>query len=547
MADEPGFLRRGSAYRRALEQVDVRIAVSGIRGKSSTVRRLHDVFQERGYDTFAKVTGDEPYTLYNGEKEGIQRTGAEVTLYENRRLFTNAVERLAGTDLTRDSVAIFENHAITEYTMRVFNETFFRPDVVVIPNVRTDHTDTLGRTRRDIARSFARSIPAGAHVISGERNDVLHDYLAAEFEQRDVTISRVDVPERYGDLPGAESVFAINEVLAAVGEPALPEERVESLLGILQPSWTTLRDGSRVFHAAKVNDPESTELFRRLLAGDPSEAELVCPLVFLRGDRRGRTASFVDYINDLYDWECIDRLHVAGETARTFARRVDPPATVHNSERDSPAAVIDAVLAEGLPVVTMANTVHPYMRALVAELNDRTRADVDTVADTDPLPTSSGEPSEAAAANGDSEADAVARVALEADSPEGTLEVYRDRGDDWRWRLVHDNGNILADGTRGYPSYDAVATTLDRVAALVTETGITEADSNGDLDGARSAVDARLEVYEDGGEEWRWRLRNAEGNILADSGEAYASKRNARRGLESATRTLATADVEPER
>lgn len=33
-----------------------------------------------------------------------------------------------------------------------------------------------------------------------------------------------------------------------------------------------------------------------------------------------------------------------------------------------------------------------------------------------------------------------------------TFEVYEDTQGDWRWRLVHDNGNIIADGGEGYAS-----------------------------------------------------------------------------------------------
>ena len=31
-----------------------------------------------------------------------------------------------------------------------------------------------------------------------------------------------------------------------------------------------------------------------------------------------------------------------------------------------------------------------------------------------------------------------------------TFELYVDRADEWRWRLVHDNGNIVADSGEGY-------------------------------------------------------------------------------------------------
>lgn len=34
----------------------------------------------------------------------------------------------------------------------------------------------------------------------------------------------------------------------------------------------------------------------------------------------------------------------------------------------------------------------------------------------------------------------------------GRFEVYRDRADEWRWRLVHRNGNIIATSGEGYTS-----------------------------------------------------------------------------------------------
>jgi amphi-Trp domain-containing protein len=53
-----------------------------------------------------------------------------------------------------------------------------------------------------------------------------------------------------------------------------------------------------------------------------------------------------------------------------------------------------------------------------------------------------------------SDADAEApEILTDDDGPSasrGTFEVYRDRADEWRWRLVHDNGNIVADSGEGY-------------------------------------------------------------------------------------------------
>lgn len=33
-----------------------------------------------------------------------------------------------------------------------------------------------------------------------------------------------------------------------------------------------------------------------------------------------------------------------------------------------------------------------------------------------------------------------------------TFEIYEDRAGKWRWRLVHNNGNIIADSGEGYAS-----------------------------------------------------------------------------------------------
>lgn len=364
------FVTTGRTHRRLLDEVTVRIGVSGIRGKSSTATRLGHILTDRGYDTYTKITGDHPTSYHNGRKQPIQRRGPRVTLYENLRLLGEFLPQLARTD--PEDVVIMENQAITEYTMRMVNEQFLRPDLLVFCNVRQDHNDTLGKRRQTIARSFARSVPAGCHVISGEQHDVIHDYLEDEIEARGATIDRVAVPEEHRHLTGAETVHALNDVLEFLDEPPLPDDELERMLDDIQPEWVEL-PGGRVFNAAKVNEIESTELFRRQLAGTGADAELVCPFVFLRHDRRGRTASFVQYINLLAERGLIDRVHVGGAYTAVFARHVDVPATTHDTDAADEADVLDRLLATGQPVMFMANTVHPFMRDLVTEVETRAR------------------------------------------------------------------------------------------------------------------------------------------------------------------------------
>ncbi|MFB6227619.1 MAG: HVO_2922 family protein [Halobacteriales archaeon] len=44
-----------------------------------------------------------------------------------------------------------------------------------------------------------------------------------------------------------------------------------------------------------------------------------------------------------------------------------------------------------------------------------------------------------------------------------TFEVFRDRADEWRWRLVAPNGNIIADSGEGYRSKQGVRRGIDSV------------------------------------------------------------------------------------
>ncbi|MFP4626711.1 MAG: HVO_2922 family protein [Natronomonas sp.] len=55
---------------------------------------------------------------------------------------------------------------------------------------------------------------------------------------------------------------------------------------------------------------------------------------------------------------------------------------------------------------------------------------------------------------------------------------------------------------------------------------------------------ATFEMYEDRAGKWRWRLIHDNGNIIADSGEGYASRQKCEQGLESVKRNAADAEVE---
>ena len=55
---------------------------------------------------------------------------------------------------------------------------------------------------------------------------------------------------------------------------------------------------------------------------------------------------------------------------------------------------------------------------------------------------------------------------------------------------------------------------------------------------------ATFELYEDSEGKYRWRLVHRNGNILADSGEGYATRQKARQGIRSVKENAPDAPVE---
>ena len=162
------------------------------------------------------------------------------------------------------------------------------------------------------------------------------------------------------------------------------------------------------------------------------------------------------------------------------------------------------------------------------------------------------------------------------------IEVYADEEGKWRWRLRHRNGNVLAGSGEGYESRVVAGRVVDRLREEIGDleidvyedeaggfrwrlTGsddLVEADSNGyeSRQGAEKAVDrvrkflpeadlidvgqSAFEIYVDEGGANRWRLRHRNGNVIASSGDGYASRRNVMETIESVKRHAPDAGFE---
>lgn len=55
---------------------------------------------------------------------------------------------------------------------------------------------------------------------------------------------------------------------------------------------------------------------------------------------------------------------------------------------------------------------------------------------------------------------------------EPVFELYRDSADEWRWRLVATNGNIVADSSEGYASKQGAKRGIQSVKRIAPEADI---------------------------------------------------------------------------
>ena len=55
---------------------------------------------------------------------------------------------------------------------------------------------------------------------------------------------------------------------------------------------------------------------------------------------------------------------------------------------------------------------------------------------------------------------------------------------------------------------------------------------------------AKFELYEDKSNEWRWRLKSANGQVIATGGEGYENKSGAQNGIDAVKRDAPGAAVD---
>jgi len=134
-------------------------------------------------------------------------------------------------------------------------------------------------------------------------------------------------------------------------------------------------------------------------------------------------------------------------------------------------------------------------------------------------------------------------VVTETNASKATFELYEDGAAEWRWRLRHDNGNIIADGGEGYTEKRNAEGGIESVTKNAPGAPVVDESKDEDAP-ADEGSKATFELFADKADKWRWRLRHDNGEIIADGGQGYSSKQKAKQGLRSVKRNVPGAAVE---
>jgi len=105
------------------------------------------------------------------------------------------------------------------------------------------------------------------------------------------------------------------------------------------------------------------------------------------------------------------------------------------------------------------------------------------------------------------------------------FELYKGKDDQFRWRLKAGNGAVLATAGQGYKDKADAKHGIELIQKAGTDDKI------------------KFDVYEDEKKEFRWRLKAANGQVVAASSEGYKAKADAEKAVASIKADGAKAEV----
>lgn len=158
---------RQAHVRRSRSRIPLVIGGWGSRGKSGTERLKAALFQELGYITVSKTTGNEAMVVV-----GVPgREAVELFLYRPYER-ASIVEQRAVLHMAAGmgaQVLLWECMALNPRYVEILQHDWMRDDYTTVTNTYPDHEDVQGPTGHDVAVTIGKVLPRGARALTTEQ------------------------------------------------------------------------------------------------------------------------------------------------------------------------------------------------------------------------------------------------------------------------------------------------------------------------------------------------------------------------------------------
>lgn len=304
---------------RIKDKIRVRIAVTGSRGKSTTVRFLCALFQSAGYSVLGKVTGTKPLLILpNGQTEMIKRKGI-VSILEQKRVLLERANNI------KPDILITEVMSVTPEYQKVETQLMITPHYYLITNIKNDHIGITGNDKKEICKVFLSCAPKKAYILALEEERALYESTKLDTEEIDY-LKKTDLinAEETIDLqPGFEQTirfayklchdFGISKkVLFSVISNFHFDEEVYFAKKI--------EKNNVIVNAFSANDVESTqEIYKKLIGDYPSHKKIA--IFCTRADKPERTSAWIKALKK-QNWD-FDIFYVFGPHFNSIKRQIN--------------------------------------------------------------------------------------------------------------------------------------------------------------------------------------------------------------------------------
>jgi gamma-polyglutamate synthase len=332
---------------RALRRVGRRVAVTGTRGKSGVTRLVAAGLRASGAVVLAKTTGSKPVLILpDGSEREIARPGP-ASVREQARLVGLAARLGADT-------LVAEMMSIGPEALEAESRRILRPGTLAVTNVRLDHTDEMGRTKAEIARTLARAFPPRASVFVPEEE--LDPAFGEAAARTGAALRPVGPGEATDGRPGISplafgefepNVRLARAILTSLG---VGEEAIRRGLAEAAPDFGRLRlwrgrfgraGGAAVCVSAfAANEPDSSAAaLARVRERVPVAERPLVGLLCLREDRGARTVQWARAAREGFfrDFAAVVLVGPTSRAALRLLRRTPAPASPSYSRFAGPA------------------------------------------------------------------------------------------------------------------------------------------------------------------------------------------------------------------